>query len=449
MAQPSAAAATARNDLDDALLEPIAFKSLRKFENQYTFTITPINVSYVNTLRRIILTGVESVAFRSDMISTGSKAGTTTDVVVEQNDTPMTNEMLADRFGLLPINSTEPLAWKKEKYLFTLDVEGTADKPKYVTANDIKITLLTEDEKEERVINTSELFPPHPITGQTSLLAMLQPNQVPQRIRITAYASVGTGREHARFSTVSQCSYEYSLDKNEDRIEAMFTKWLLDAKKVSVLSKDDPAYEKFRREFNTMQIKRCYLMNNKQQPYSFDFTVESVGPLSVEYIVKRACEVGENMCTQYSNVDTVDLPKDIIMSPADSRIIGFDFLIRNHDHTLGNLLQTWLVENHIEGDTEPKISYAGYSVPHPLRDEMILRIGVLDGNEDTARKALAAAAKGCAALFRELRVAWESAIGAPRVRRTTANATKLRASMNEPSELAATSPSLTFRKIDE
>ena len=117
MAQPSAAAATARNEMDEALLEPIAFKSLRKVENRYTFTITPIHVSYVNTLRRIILTGVESVAFRSDMISTGSKAGTTSDVTVILNDTPMTNEMLADRFGLLPINVTEPLAWKKENYV--------------------------------------------------------------------------------------------------------------------------------------------------------------------------------------------------------------------------------------------------------------------------------------------------------------------------------------------
>jgi DNA-directed RNA polymerase subunit L/DNA-directed RNA polymerase alpha subunit len=449
MAQPSAAAATARNEMDEALLEPIAFKSLRKVENRYTFTITPIHVSYVNTLRRIILTGVESVAFRSDMISTGSKAGTTSDVTVILNDTPMTNEMLADRFGLLPINVTEPLAWKKENYVFTLDVEGTSDKAKYVTANDIKITLQADDGKEERVINTSELFPPHPITGQTSLLAMLQPNKDHQRIHITAQASLGTGREHARFSTVSQCSYEYSLDNDEERIEGMFTKWLLDAKKVSALSKDDAVYDKFKREFNTMQIKRCYLVNAKQQPYSFDFTVESVGPLSVEYIVKRACEVGENMCTKYSNVDTGDLPGDISISPADSRIIGFDFLIRNHDHTLGNLLQTWLVENHIEGNTEPKIGYAGYSVPHPLRDEMILRIGVLDGKEETARKALAAAAKGCAALFKELRMAWESAIGAPRVRRSAATTNKLRASMNEPSELAATSPSLTFRKLDE
>jgi len=419
-AQKPMATATAAASVPDATAsepsvqrQPIAFTSLRKIDNQYMFTVTPIHVSYVNTLRRIILTGVESVAFRSDMTSTG----TTTDVLVQQNDTPMTNEMLADRIGLLPIYVKEPLTWKKENYVFTLDVEGSTDKQKYVTSSDFKITESMPDEKDEtetfsREIASSELFPPHPLTQQTPLIAILQPSTPPQRIHITAVASVGTGREHARFSSVSQCSYEYSLDNTPERIEAMFTNWLQVSKKIGAIDNKSERYAQLQREFNTMQIKRCYLMNEKQQPYSFDFTVESAGPLSVEYIVKRACEVGDNMCSQFINISKNNIPKEITVSPADSRIIGFDFLIRGHDHTLGNLLQTWLVENHIEGNAEPRIMYAGYSVPHPLRDEMILRIGLIENaNEETAYKAFSAAARGCATMFRELRTAWENAIG--------------------------------------
>ena len=137
------------------------------------------------------------------------------------------------------------------------------------------------------------------------------------------------------------------------------------------------------------------------------------GVLPVQYIVKRACEVGENMCSRYVNIHQGELPAEITISSADTRIIGFDFLIRGHDHTLGNLIQTWLVENHIQGEAKPKVTYAGYSVPHPLRDEIILRIGVEDGEEATARLALAEAAKGCVDMFQKLRVAWNTAIGAP------------------------------------
>jgi DNA-directed RNA polymerase alpha subunit len=112
------------------------FENIRTVnERAYAFTLSPIHVTYANTIRRLILTGVETVAFRSDMTATGS----TTDVVVKRNDTPMTNEMLADRIGLLPINITDPLTWKSDKYVFTLTVAGDKDNTVYVRSSDFKV----------------------------------------------------------------------------------------------------------------------------------------------------------------------------------------------------------------------------------------------------------------------------------------------------------------------
>ena len=388
------------------------FDNLRKLdERTYAFTLSPIHVTYANTLRRLILTGVETVAFRSDMTSTGS----TTDVVVKRNDTPMTNEMLADRIGLLPVHITDPLAWKDDKYTFTLKVSGSKDNTTYVKSGDFQVKEIVSTEDEPIPVDSGKFFPPNPITGDTCLIATLQPGSGPtqQFIEIEAKATKGTGREHARFSPVSQCSYEYSPDENPQRIEEMFQNWLNVAKKAGGVEKGSERYNELRREFNTMQIKRCYKINEKNEPFSFDFTVESAGVLAVPYIVERACEVGENMCSRYVNIHRGELPAEMTVSSADSRIIGYDFLIRGHDHTLGNLLQTYLVENHIQGDATPKITFAGYSVPHPLRDEMILRIGVEDGEEATARQALAEAAKGCVDMFQKLRAAWRASTGAP------------------------------------
>jgi DNA-directed RNA polymerase subunit L len=389
------------------------FENLRKLnERAYAFTLSPIHVTYANTIRRLILTGVETVAFRSDMTSTGS----TTDVVIKRNDTPMTNEMLADRIGLIPINVSEPLTWKSDKYVFTLKVAGDKDNTTYVKSGDFKIKeIVSIDALEPDPVPTEKFFPPNSITGDTCLIATLQPgaNTLQQFIEVEAKATKGTGREHARFIPVSQCSYEYTPDSNPQRVEEMFVKWLDVAKKASAVEKGSERYNELRREFNTMQIKRCFKINDKNEPFSFDFTVETAGVLPVPYIVGRACEVGENMCSRYVNIHRGELPDEITISSADSRIIGYDFLIRGHDHTLGNLLQTWLVENHIQGEANPKITYAGYSVPHPLRDEIILRIGVEDGEEATARLALAEAAKGCVDMFQKLRVAWQTATGTP------------------------------------
>ena len=409
-----------------AVVNPMNFKINKEDEHKMEFTLSPIHVSYANTLRRLMLTSIETIAFRSDMTLTG----TTTDVSVLKNDTPMTNEMLADRIGLIPIHVKEPLIWDKNKYVFTLDITGKEDSLIYLTASDFKIKEINDtsqievvnenqdaDEKKEyeKEIASDELFIPNAITHETSLIAILQPSTPPQKLHIIAKASIGTGREHARFSPVSQCSYEYSLDSNEERIEQLFTTWLSVTKKVDNIDKTSEKYAILQREFNTMQIKRCYLINEKQQPYSYDFTIETIGTLPIKYIVRRACDVGENLCNRYVNIDTVIEDKHITVSPANSRIIGFDFLIRGQDHTLGNLLQTWLVDNHIEGSSVPQITYAGYSVPHPLRDEIILRIGVEDGAEDTARKALAAASRGCALMFRQMRESWlKESSGVPR-----------------------------------
>jgi DNA-directed RNA polymerase subunit L/DNA-directed RNA polymerase alpha subunit len=416
------------------------FENINKVDPRtYTFTLAPIHVSYANTLRRLILTGVETVAFRSDMTSTGS----TTDVVVKRNDTPMTNEMLADRIGLLPINVSDPLKWKDDKYVFKLKVSGNKDNTTYVKSGDFKVyefkpmaggennqdnnennspennSVSIVSVPEEITIPTEQFFPPNPLTGDTCLIATLQPGSgvTQQFIEIVAKATKGTGREHARFCPVSQCSYEYTLDSNPSRVEEMFQNWLAVAKKAGGVDKASERYNELRREFNTMQIKRCYKVNDKAEPYSFDFTVESVGVLPVSYIVERACEVGENMCSRYVNIHRGELPAEMTISAADSRIIGYDFLVRGHDHTLGNLIQTWLVENHIEGDAKPKITFAGYSVPHPLRDEIIIRIGVEDGEEATARLAFMEAAKGCVEMFQTLRSEWRTALGAPTLSR--------------------------------
>ena len=423
------------------------FENLKPIDSRtVSFTLTPTHVTYANTLRRLILTGVETVAIRADMTSTGS----TTDVVVHRNDTPMTNEMLADRIGLLPIHVTDPLHWKSDNYIFKLNVRSEKDTVRYVKSADFKIIEkgsdaisapaspeeqgpnedgLNEEEElkrpeptfeseKEKTISTSTFFPPNPITGDTCLIAILQPsaNASEQVIEITAKATVGTGREHARFSSVSQCSYEYTVDTNEERIDEMFRNWLVVSKKISgELDKQSDRYAALRREFNTMQIKRCFMMNEKGEPYSFDFTVESVGILPIKYIVNRACEVGENMCSRYVNItNDKTFPPEITVSAADSEVVGYDFLVRGHDHTLGNLLQTWLTENLLEGSGTPRITFAGYKVPHPLRDEMVLRIGVEDGRQETACLAFAEAAKGCVKIFQEMRSAWNSTTDTPK-----------------------------------
>ena len=56
------------------------------------------------------------------------------------------------------------------------------------------------------------------------------------------------------------------------------------------------------------------------------------------------------------------------------------------------------------------MTYIGYKVPHPLRDEMVVRIGVEDGSEATARMAIAEAAKAIADMFADWAVQWQTSV---------------------------------------
>lgn len=390
------------------------FQNVQRLDNRtYTFTLTPFHVSYANTLRRVMLTGVESVAFRADM----SDRGTTTDVSVDANDTPMTNEMLADRVGLVPLQVKEPLKWDSARYLFDLEVSNDSDENRDVTTADIRVREVRPDSDEPVVIPTEKFFPPNSLTREYPLLAVLRKKvsaqSAPEAVRFTAKATIGTGREHARFIPVSQCSYIYTPDTNEERRKEFFIDWMDRFKRVSRGSIDESSdrWKALRREFDTMAIQRCFLVDERGEPNSFDFTIQSVGVLTVPYILRRACTVIEDMCNVFANIASGQLPDKLTILPSDSRIVGFDFIFRGQDHTLGNLLQTWLVENHYIGTAQPRISFAGYKVPHPLRDVMVLTIGVEDGMEGTARAVLAEAARGCSAYFRTVREAWIAATG--------------------------------------
>ena len=112
-----------------------------------------------------------------------------------------------------------------------------------------------------------------------------------------------------------------------------------------------------------------------------------------------------NRCRPYETLDKT-LPSNVDIRPADAKLKGFDFWFTAEDHTLGNLLQTWLDTNKVGG----VVTYVGYKVPHPLRDEMVVRIAVEDGSETTARLAIAEAAKALGDMFADWAVQWQTSV---------------------------------------
>jgi DNA-directed RNA polymerase subunit L len=289
-----------------------------------------------------------------------------------------------------------------------LNVTNDSFDPLDVTASDFEVRKKSADPNEAAAtVGNLQFFRPNKLTGATALITVLkghQAKQSPQKIELTAKATVGTAREHVRFSNVSQCSYSYTIDPDAARQQTFFERWLRNNKKVEPksLEGDEARKKALEREFDTMEIQRCFLVDEKGEPYSFDFVIETMGIQDVPRIVDRALQNIEAKCLKYMDLQTLD---SVVVKPADARMKGFDFVFQNEDHTLGNLFQCWMESNLMDTNL---ITFVGYKIPHPLRDEMVLRVGVEDGQEVTARAMVVKAAKGCAEMFHTWREEWSS-----------------------------------------
>ena len=380
-----------------------------------TFRLTDTNVTIANTLRRAILTLTKSVAFRTEPYEKS-------DVSITINTTPLVNEMIAHRVGMIPIKAN-PADFNPAEFEFVLDKENNTKELMDVRAGDFKVYRKNlENPRDEPVeVPAVNFFPPDPITGETILITRLRPQWNPsapfERIQLKARASISTGSENIRYSPVAQSSYEYTRDSDPDHLKAVFETWLDSAKKIKDPSTlPEERRGELEREFNTMEVQRCYKKNDRGDPNDFTFHIESIGVQPIPDILRNAIAACEEIVGKYIDVDGT-LPENVRIMAGDSRYASMDVIFQNESHTLGNLLETVLVDRHIDGDGNPRITYAGYKVPHPLRAEMFVRIGMPEDITDpviqknTAASVIAQACRYLKEQFRALQGQWTTVMG--------------------------------------
>lgn len=375
-----------------------------------SFRLSPSNSTIANTLRRQILVGTPSVGFRTEPYDKS-------DVVIQANTTPLVNEMIAHRIGMIPIRA-DPTTFDPDRYEFRLEKENRTKEMMDIHASDFIVIEKDPSDPygEGRAVPTSDFFPPDPITGSTCLITRLRPQWNPtaahERLALKARASISTGSENSRWTPVSQCSFENTHDENPERQEAMFLEWLSINKKITdVTGQSADRIAELRREYNTMEIQRCYRVDEFGEPNDFTFYIESIGIQSIPQCVSAGIQSIIQMLTRYQDVDG-ELPTNVTLQHADARFPCVDIVFKEETHTLGNLLQHYLVDHHVDGKETPKITYAGYKVPHPLRKEMVLRIGLETSGDDpdtelqTARLVVAKVSRSLKEYFQAMLENW-------------------------------------------
>jgi DNA-directed RNA polymerase subunit L len=399
------------------LLTDAGAKSIGKF------TLVDTSTTIANTLRRCILTETRSVGFRADLTNAADPG-----VVIRKNTSVIFNEMLAHRLTLIPLGVRNIDAFDPSRYECVLTLQNDTKGPiananlRHVKTSDFIVREKQADGTFETLnaAATAALFPKDTITNDTPLIITLRPQwnaeQPAEEIDLTAYPVIGRGREFMGFCPVSQCSFANTLDTDPVRQEQFFSEWLASFKKISDLSSVPPeVIEAHRKEWSTLSVQRCFLVDDKGEPNSFDFTVESVGIRPVQDIVAEGIQAVINLIEPYADSSKSMDDLGITTQPVDSRMNGIDVVIDGQEHTLGNLLQTLITELYLDtGAPDSPITFAGYKVRHPLQRKVTLRLGIREGLATDpaalAREVIATAAARAMAIFQDLARSWAASV---------------------------------------
>jgi DNA-directed RNA polymerase alpha subunit/DNA-directed RNA polymerase subunit L len=332
------------------------------------FTLSNINVSLSNAIRRIILSEIPTIAFITEIYVDNQ-------CNIEINTSRLHNEILKQRLGCIPIH--EKVVLSKElsdplsgKYIMELDVNNDTENLMYVTTEHFKIKnksnghYLTQEER-------NKIFPKDPVTHYYIDFLRLRPkisDTIPgEHIKLSCEFLVSTAKNNSMYNVVSKCAYSNTIDvvKKNTVWDSMYEK----LKEVEENSKDEIEFQK--RNFEALDAQRCYI------PNSFDFVIKSVGVYENIEIVKMSLIILQNKF--------VDLIKDIdadviVITQSESTIENcYDIVLENEDYTMGKVLEYLLYSRYYE--KEKKLTYCGFKKYHPHDTYSIIRLGLEGTNE--------------------------------------------------------------------
>ena len=184
-----------------------AISNLSEEDETLRFTLSNINVSLANGIRRIILAEIPTLVFRTTPYTENKST-------IYSNTSRLNNELVKQRLSCIPIHISDT-DFPFQDYIVEIKVQNDSDTIRYVTTKDFKIkniktdTYLSEPE-------TRTVFPPDTITGDYISVVRLRPRlseSIPgEEIHMECLLDIGTAKQDSAFNVVSTCTYGYTPD---------------------------------------------------------------------------------------------------------------------------------------------------------------------------------------------------------------------------------------------
>ena len=346
----------------------------------YKFTLSGLNVSLANAIRRTILSDIPTTVIYTETYEDNQ-------CKIEINTSRLHNEILKHRLSCIPIHIKE-LDLLPGKYILEVDVKNDTDHTIFVTTGDFKIKNKNNENyltKEE----TRRIFPPCQKTNQYIDFARLRPkigDNIPgEHLKLTAEFSVSTAKVNSMFNVVSKCAYGNTID--QVKVSNIWEE-LENKARSEQATKDEIEFQK----------KNFYLLDAQRQytPDSYDFVIQSVGVYENKEIVKMACLIlKKKFETIIGEIDSDTIPINKSETTMDN---CYDIILENEDYTVGKVLEYFLYENYYIRD---KIcNFCGFKKYHPHNTDSVIRLSYIQTvDKNTIRQHLRSVANEALDVF--------------------------------------------------
>lgn len=308
-------------------------------DNYFKFRLAGVDVSVANSLRRIILSEIPVLVFRTSPHEENR-------VDIEANTSRFHNEIIKQRLSCIPVHISDP-DFPHENFHFEIDKKNDTEEVMHITTEHFKM----KDLKTDSYVNNSdvrEIFPADSITGDYIDLIRLRPIGN-EELRLKARLDIGTAKQDGAFNVVSTCSYAFAQDP-------------IKVKEAWAREEKNHSGKHAKHDWMLIEGKRHTL------PNTFDFVIETIGHFTNSTIMYKATQVMLKKLIDFNDV------KDNSIKPAMCTIPNcFDIHMEGEDYTLGKVLEFIIYDKHFNKDKT--VTFCGFKKPHPHIEKSYIRVG--------------------------------------------------------------------------
>jgi DNA-directed RNA polymerase subunit L len=295
-------------------------QNIVKENNKMDFDIHGVHRYIPNSLRRTILSDIETMVFKGF-------PHTESNIHIKENGTRFHNEYLKQRLECIPIHLGKQANFDSyiTRFHYVLDVENTSTEKIIVTTKDLK--LYDNEGKKFRSDNVLPKYTYEDVDYHIPICYLyprISQNDPVEKISLKIKLTKGTAGENASWNVVSKCVF-YNKE-NDAEVEKR-------ARSIT-----DPSKKK---DFMLLDAQRICLED------TFHMCIESVGIYNCPTIIKKACTILKDKLqnihdvvesTEFTGIHDLVIPNTHLIY---LHKLNEYYVVRleNEDYTIGTLIE--------------------------------------------------------------------------------------------------------------